>query len=321
MSLEAYLSIADLHGHFCNRLAEGLYDSEARFLFELLQNADDNSFKKAEALNEDPFVAFRMYRDRIVVDCNEDGFTYRNLEAISAVGESSKLESSKSGPQRYIGEKGIGFKSVFMAAWKVTIQSGDFSFYFKHRRNDAGLGMIRPRWFEPEEKLPSNMTRMTLLLHEGDSKELGFERETIRKQLGDLQESLLLFTQNLKEIRVTLHDDQGEVESSSSFSTSTRDNNRRILVKHNNTNGHETTTSQIYHLIAREVYNLEKNENRTYSEEEEGTKAYAKSNVVLGFPLSEDSTPIETHQSVYAFLPVQEAGFRVRSICETPFRP
>jgi HSP90 family molecular chaperone len=50
------------------------------------------------------------------MECNEDGFTAKNLTVICDVGKSSKL-----GAQGYIGEKGIGFKSVFMAAYKVHI--------------------------------------------------------------------------------------------------------------------------------------------------------------------------------------------------------
>lgn len=290
-------------------LAKNLYASSARFVFELLQNADDNCFKKASAHAQDPYIAFSLYSDRIIVDCNEDGFTYANLKAISAVGQ-----SSKSGSQGYIGEKGIGFKSVFMVAWKVTIQSGDFSFFFKHRRNEQGLGMIRPIWVEPAETLPRNMTRMTLLLHDIDQEEQRLQHETIRRQLSDLQESLLLFTQNLKEIRVAFYDDNIRLKRRISFSVQEVDASRRNLVKRTNTNGNETITHQLYHVTTRAVYNLSKNENRTYLAEEDETNAYARSKVVLGFRLSDFWIPMESYQSVYAFLPVREAGFKVRTI-------
>jgi hypothetical protein len=278
-------------------------------VFELLQNADDNHFEKAKAQSQSPYVSFCLYKDRIIVDCNEDGFTRANLWAISTVGESSKV-----GAQGYIGEKGIGFKSVFMAAWKVTIQSGDFSFFFKHRRNDTGLGMIHPRWIEPEETLPENLTRMTLLLHDdGDANALASQREMIRRQLNDLQESLLLFTQNLKEIRVAFYDNQGRLEKRVNFSTSTIDFNQRFLVTrtHDGRKGEEVIESQIYHTATQVASNLAKNDNRTYSEYEEKTKAYSTSKVVLGFPISNHSVPVEAYQSVYAFLPMKQAGFKV----------
>ena len=108
-----------------HRLAKNLYNSSARFVFELLQNTDDNSYSKARSLSAVPFVSFHVYHRRIVVECNEDGFTQENLKAICDVGK-----SSKTGTQGYIGEKGIGFKSVFMVAWKVHIKVGRFLVLF-----------------------------------------------------------------------------------------------------------------------------------------------------------------------------------------------
>ncbi|MBE3044643.1 hypothetical protein IMZ48_19200 [Candidatus Bathyarchaeota archaeon] len=106
-------------------------------------------------------MSFSFYHNRLVVDCNEDGFTEDNLRAICDIGNSSKSSS-----QGYIGEKGIGFKSVFMAAYKVHIQSGNLSFSFEHRKGDSGMGMVRPCWEETATPLVSGHTRMTLFLHE-----------------------------------------------------------------------------------------------------------------------------------------------------------
>lgn len=50
-----------------NRLAKNLYSSSARFVFELLQNADDNSYFRARSLSAVPFVSFHVYHERIVV--------------------------------------------------------------------------------------------------------------------------------------------------------------------------------------------------------------------------------------------------------------
>ncbi|ROV88550.1 hypothetical protein VMCG_10385 [Cytospora schulzeri] len=135
-------------------LAKNLYTSKARFIFELLQNADDNNYKIAAKSGSLPSVSFHVHPRRIVIDCNEDGFTGDNLKAICSVGK-----SSKTGAQGYIGEKGIGFKSVFMVAWKVHIQSGPFSFSFTHRPGDSGIGMITPIWEGNQEELVQPLTR------------------------------------------------------------------------------------------------------------------------------------------------------------------
>ncbi|KAH7127402.1 hypothetical protein EDB81DRAFT_662832 [Dactylonectria macrodidyma] len=287
-------------------LAKNLYTSNARFVFELLQNADDNHFEKAKRLGQVPYVAFKVHPDRIVIECNEDGFTPENLKAICAVGR-----SSKTGAQGYIGEKGIGFKSVFMAAWKVHIQSGDFSFYFQHRIQDSGFGMIRPLWEEPTEQLQQPLTKITLSLHDqGDEDQLSSQRDTIYQQFNDLQENLLLFMQNLKEIRVTFFDVSGEMKISTTFSTQQMDGNRVTLTRHVTHGGVITITSKIYHLARRRVGNLAKNENRSYSVDEEQTRAYSKAEVVLGFQLTEHSVPIDIPQDVFAFLPMSHMGFK-----------
>lgn len=75
-----------------------------------------------------------MYRNRIIVDCNENSSTLANLRTICDVGKSSKNTGQEG--QRYIGEKGIGFKSVFMAAWKIHINSGYFPLHFESRPGD-----------------------------------------------------------------------------------------------------------------------------------------------------------------------------------------
>ncbi|KAH7132687.1 hypothetical protein EDB81DRAFT_887771 [Dactylonectria macrodidyma] len=109
-------------------LAKNLYTSSSRFVFELPQNADDSAYMEAQKGGQDPFLSFRVSPTQIVLECNEDGFTNEKLMAICDIGR-----SSKKGAQGFIAEKGIGFKSVFMAAWKVEIRSGHLSFCFQHR--------------------------------------------------------------------------------------------------------------------------------------------------------------------------------------------
>ncbi|KAL2132351.1 hypothetical protein VTI74DRAFT_3922 [Chaetomium olivicolor] len=190
----------------------------ARFAFELLQNADDNQFKRARETGALPSFAFEVHPRHIVVECNEDGFSKNDLEAICTVGKSTK--SAKYG---YIGAKGIGFKSVFIAAWKVYIQSGHFSFRFEHDKGDPGLGMVTPIWQDAAEELPSPLTRMTLYLHDkGDPSEFEHLRGIIFEQLSAIQPTCLLFLQNLKQIRVAFYGEDGQLEHARKF--------RRVMV-------------------------------------------------------------------------------------------
>lgn len=293
----------------CNSLAKNLYTSNARFVFELLQNAEDNHYTRAREQGQRPYISFDVFHDRLVIDCNEDGFTQSNLRAICDVGK-----SSKTGAQGYVGEKGIGFKSVFMAAWKVHIQSGDYSFYFKHHNGDSGLGMISPAWQDVTMDLPQrNLTRMTLLLHDtGDAATLLTQRQSIRQQFNDLKDSILLFMTKLEEIRITLHDESGAIQTRTVFSSYRVQVNRMTVSKSVSSGDEPSQSSRDYHITKASVGGLSKNENRTYSELEEKNKSYSNADIVLGFPLSQEGTPVIEPQDVFAFLPMRHVGFSVR---------
>lgn len=234
------------------------------------------------------------------MECNEDGFTDENLKAICAVGK-----SSKSGSEGYIGEKGIGFKSVFMAAWKARIQSGVFSFSF--RNDQAGMGMISPVWEDDFEELSSLLTRLTLYLDNTEGTDTQkTAHQIIQEQFDVLPETILLFMKNLRMIRVSFYSAENELETSSVMysierpqpdhailrRTTVANNTRREHVKH-------------YHVATHQAKNIPRHENRTYSNWVPST-----SQVVLAFPLSETSVPIIEPQDVFVYLPVRPMGFK-----------
>ncbi|RYP73467.1 hypothetical protein DL771_003639 [Monosporascus sp. 5C6A] len=302
---EALLTKDRIIGASVITLAKNLYSKDVRFIFELLQNADDNSYLRAKGAGDVPFVSFRIYRDRIVVECNEDGFTETNLRAICNIGQ-----SSKTGAQGYIGEKGIGFKSVFKVAWKVHIQSGDYSFCFKHQKGQSGMGMISPEWEAPSEDIIDPLTRTTLFLH-GDSEEVdGAARQSIASQLNELQPTMLLFLKNLKQISIHFYDDDECAVSASLLSIDYCGGGTQPVLKKTETrNGTTRSTQQKYHVIKTTARGLPKNENREYNADEEERRAYATAPVILAFPLSEDGVPMIEPQEVFAFLPVRRVGF------------
>lgn len=75
--------------------------------FHLLQvqNADDNDYPE----NVEPTLTFILQESGIIVLNNEQGFSAKNIRALCDVGNSTKKGSNAG----YIGQKGIGFKSVF----------------------------------------------------------------------------------------------------------------------------------------------------------------------------------------------------------------
>ena len=102
---------------------DGLYSNSLGFIFELIQNVDDCEFPSPDDCCLD--MHFDFNNDIITLTYNEVGFTPYNVFAITGIAEAAKNVSSSSNE---IGEKGIGFKSVFGVANKVRITSGWFSF-------------------------------------------------------------------------------------------------------------------------------------------------------------------------------------------------
>ncbi|EXF75687.1 hypothetical protein CFIO01_04620 [Colletotrichum fioriniae PJ7] len=284
-------------------LAKNLYSSKARFVFELLQNADDNDYTKARQSGCVPFVSFRVFPGKIVLECNEDGFTSKNLTAICSVGKSSKTSA-----QGYIGEKGIGFKSVFMVAWKVAIQSNAFSFSFTHKKGDSGMGMISPVWEDTLEELQSPLTRITLYLHEAGD-EAARIRESIRSQFEEFQAKMLLFFKNIREIQIEFCGGEGQRKSLVTYNITESKSGLATLTKIKTTNKKSERETIYFRVKRHAAKNLPRNENRTYSESEEAVRAYSKSEVVLAFPVSGASLPIIEPQEIFAFLPVRPVGF------------
>lgn len=116
------------------KLAEDIYSSNNRFISELIQNADDNQYDEAT-----PFFEIHFFDNAIWTCSNEKGFNSKNVRAICNVDKSTKGEDK-------IGNKGIGFKSVFKVTKEPHIFSPDYNFKFL-----PDLYII-PQWVEDVER-------------------------------------------------------------------------------------------------------------------------------------------------------------------------
>ena len=283
-----------LHAQTSHSLATNLYSKDTRFVFELIQNAEDNNYGAAR---DKPFLTFRLCPESIVVDSNEDGFTEPNVRAICSTGE-----STKSGSTGYIGEKGIGFKSVFKVASKVHIQSEPFSFFFEHTRGDGGLGMVTPV-FEHNHLIssPNIRTRMTLTLANPS------EAEKVATEFEGLPETLLLFLTKLQKISMLKaaeepHDDSETTYSKEEDLMQHRATLTKTLVENRGPERLRRSTVSVYQIKSRLLTNLPHHHARPHSNQAE---------VRLAFPLDKKSIPIIQQQHVFAFLPIRQVGFTV----------
>jgi hypothetical protein len=222
-------------------------------------------------------------------------------------------ESTKAASHGYIGAKGIGFKSVFIAAWKVEIQSGDYTFYFKHDRGDLGLGMVLPVWLDVGDELPESFTRITLHLHQkGDPEEIDYLHQTIFKQLNDLEQTCLLFLRNIKEIRLSFYDEEDELQGSKRFYLE-GNASRKVSLKTESADedGGETIRISDYYVTRYMGSGLPKSDNRELPATPEGQQDSAQAETVLAFPVERNNQPLLEPQSVFAFLPVRKTSFKV----------
>lgn len=131
---------------------DGVYSNSQRFIYELIQNVDDCEYANPEDCQLDIQFKYHTEPGEIVLTYNEKGFKPENVFAITGIAEKSKNISAD---KVEIGEKGIGFKSVFGIAEKVYIESGLFS--FELFRDNFTVPAPKYKGFKP-----INGTRLTL---------------------------------------------------------------------------------------------------------------------------------------------------------------
>ncbi|KAF2281166.1 uncharacterized protein EI97DRAFT_389566 [Westerdykella ornata] len=174
------------------RLSEELYSKPEHFIYELLQNADDTEY------DADPIINIKYSSNRLLFECNEIGFTKANVEALCDADNSTKTKMNPT--RRHIGEKGIGFKSVFKVCSSVWIKSGFYQFKFD---KNLPQGRIRPTW----DAFPESTTEgYTGILIDVDPK----HDAQVRKALEAIDPIILLFLQQVRYINITIHPGHGD---------------------------------------------------------------------------------------------------------------
>ncbi len=195
---QASQRIKDSLNNSIKALAEDLYSKDTHFIFELIQNAEDNSYG-----NVGPFISFWLMKTAVtksngsdgtlIIQNNEIGFSSKNVDALCAVGKTTKSKI-----QGYIGEKGIGFKSVFRITSNPYVISGGYQFSLPEHDGETGLGYIVPRWIDlPIGKIDPTQTTIILPLDKAD-----FSYSKIEEMLRDIEPETILFLSKIKEIRI-----------------------------------------------------------------------------------------------------------------------
>lgn len=259
-------------------LSEGLYSKETHFIMELIQNADDNKYK-----SDSPMVIFIYDTEKMIIKNNEVGFTDDDVKAICDVGRSNKKKNSGC---IYIGEKGIGFKSVFKITNKPQIYSNCFRFEFKRKDIQDKLGFVVPYLVEHKpDFIDENETTIVLPFNE----EFGIE---ITKFEAAKDPMLLIFLNKI--IKLEIYD---KVKNESHCFEKINEMSGSLIIKHN-INGIEEK---------RFVWRKKDFWINMEDIEEEKRKDIQNSRIILAFPLNDDGTPKISFQKMFAFLPIEQS--------------
>jgi hypothetical protein len=257
----------------------------------LLQNADDNTF----APDVKPEVRLRFNKNYIWFWSNEVGFAKEDVDSLCAVGHSAKR-----GRANTIGEKGIGFKSLFKIADVVTVRSGPYSFKLDTSSKLGNLGTILPTWLDTDDGMyfgsfgiPRNGTTFVLRLRPSS-----YESTMSWFECLTLDFSFLLFSRKLKSIQLT--------EARNICPLVRRGNLKELepgtTVVESWLNG-LTQIQQQYAIFNHTVNNMPQEKNRP---------SQSESTVILAFPQKEGNPNLKS-QDTYAFLPIDSFGFQVRT--------
>ena len=155
------------------------YADPAHFLFELLQNAEDQNAGR---------VRFRLDADRLVFTHDGDPFTRENVESITGIGNSNKPAQANK-----IGRFGLGFKSVFAVSDRPEVYSHLDGEPFAFAIED----LVVPVSLPPLPDVAVGETRFVFPLKEADRTAI---RQTIHEKLSALGAHTLLFLDHVSTV-------------------------------------------------------------------------------------------------------------------------
>ena len=271
-------------------LADDLYNKHTHFIFELIQNAEDNIYKDPV-----PYLSFRLTKTdptnseesqgALIIQNNEIGFSHDNVDAICRVGKTTKKKA-----QGYIGEKGIGFKSVFRVTNNPHIFSRGYHFCLPEHDELIGLGYIVPQWIHNlPEGLNLSRTHIILPLTKTD-----FGYEKIEGMLRDIELESILFLSKLQKIRI-----QTDTGADFTFSKDSSASPKVTILKDNKQGFHSSTFTDF--LVCTETFD------RPADIRHEKREGIETREVSIAFPLGENPTGVG---NIFAYLPVRsDTGF------------
>lgn len=166
------------------KLLTELYPDKAHFVYELLQNAEDQ-----EATD----VEFILYNDRLLFRHNgkKRDFILSDIDSITNIGNSTKSDDPTT-----IGQFGVGFKAVYAYTNTPEIHSGEYDFKI--------VDMLIPEDAGVEKRAQKGVTEF-IFPFDNPNKAPDLAVLEISNTLKELNETAILFLQHMKK-KEALHE-------------------------------------------------------------------------------------------------------------------
>ncbi|CAD6256989.1 unnamed protein product [Miscanthus lutarioriparius] len=220
----------DMH-QAVNYLSQELYSKDVHFLMELVQNKNTNPWKLGNVCGHLIYISLQNAEDNeypsevapsleflitskditgcgasstLLIFNNERGFSATNIESICRVGKSTKKGNRHQG---YIGEKGIGFKSVFLISNQPHIFSNGYQIKFNEKPcAECNIVYIVPQWVESTPSLSdiealygcSKILPTTIIILPLKSEKI----DAVKRQLSSMHPEMLLFLTKIRKLSV-----------------------------------------------------------------------------------------------------------------------
>lgn len=303
-----------------NALSTDLYTDSKRFIYELLQNADDSSMN-----HEVVKVWIKIFDNYLVVAHSGKPFSPRDLQGICNINNGTKkADLTKTG------YKGIGFKSVFGQSDKVTIFSNDEYFRFdssypfewswedskiewemKNDRQFQFPWQIIPIYTEAEEILSpiarylvNIEAKVATIIQMKNAKETNQAVRSLSQNL-----NMFLFLKNISEINFEIMD-----STSIEINRAVKD---RITLKNGNSLKSDWLTSTISLAVPIDV-KISLEDERNIPEKLSSTDSIE---LTLAAKLGSDGIAKVSEQEtlLYAYLPTDESKYSLPVLVNTSF--
>ncbi|KAJ0112969.1 hypothetical protein Patl1_01283 [Pistacia atlantica] len=289
-------------------------EEQNRVVFKMLHktNAEDNEYPEGV----DPSLEFVLTsRDitgtgapaTLLVFNNEKGFSAENMESICSAGLSTKEGNRKRGQ---IGEKGIGFKSVFLITARPYIFSNGYQIRFTEEPcPHCNIAYMVPEWVEEKPTLSdikqiygsaSALPTTVIILPLKPDKV-----KPVKEQLSSVHPELLLFLTKIKQLSVREHNENPKHNTVSAIAINsetdfvTRKNiDAESYTLHLSASGNKFEKECRYYMWRQKFPVKEENRVERRMDIEEWV-------ITLAFPYGERLNRGTTSPGVYAFLPTE----------------